>query len=214
MQNNRLGIINSIESGDNLGNTRLKIIEIMQDILQKPADFEATWHPLGFVHVSLGNFENKNLRLHIWREDGKKSPLLTSSIHNHIRDLTSFVLLGKIRNNYINCYPEAENPSHRVYQVIYDGRVNLLKPTSTLIAYEKVESAVFMSPEQYIIKSGEFHYTELLSQIAVTVVVAEKTTDSPPQTLGPIEKNSFRMSRILVSPPELRRNMQEILPLI
>src|SRR5919106_6168094 len=134
-------IMHNIEYGNDLEGIKLKLTEIFHSIAYRSCDFEAVWHPLGQMYIKLGKFDKKTLRLHIWLRKKPKIDLLTSPIHNHTWFLTSYILCGSIINRDIECIYQPSIPTHRMYEIIYEGQLNILYPTDLLVSY-KVKSSI------------------------------------------------------------------------
>jgi hypothetical protein len=205
-------IMHNIERGQDLKNVKLKLAEIFNSIVSHPCDFEAVWHPLGQMYIRLGKVNKKTLRLHIWLGQKSKVDLLTSPIHNHIWFLTSYILCGSIINHDIECIYQPPNPTHRMYEITYEGHLNILRPTDLLVSY-KVKSSVQFNPgDRYTINVGDFHYTQLATtNVAVTAAVTEDIATTPPISLGPIQGQIYRMIRPKCLPDEISKAGQAVL---
>lgn len=204
-------IISAVEEGD-FGSVRATVAASLRQVVSRPDEFEAVWHPLGFMYIKLNKHQRKTLRLHIWLKDSPKINLATSIIHNHIWNLISYVLCGKIINHNLELDYETSIPNYRIYEISYIDQVNMLYPTDSLVGYKIVNTSYHQVGNKYVIKAGDFHYTEPGgSDVTATIVVADTVTNVPPKSLGPIIPAAHRMERLRANVYEIRSAAQVVL---
>lgn len=202
----------AIEEGD-FESVKARLASLLKKIISRPSEFEAVWHPLGFMHIKLNENQRKALRLHIWLKDSPKIDLPTSLMHNHNWNLMSYVLCGSIINHTLEVDYETSTPTHKIYEVFYIDQVNMLYPTNSIVTYKTVNSSYYESGNKYTIGAGDFHYTELgnSDDLTSTIVVADTVTTGPPKSLGPIASVSHRMERFRASAYEIEKAAKSIL---
>src|SRR5690349_16404619 len=93
----------------------------------------AFFHPLGFVYVPLMRGAGWSMRLHLWNNQGPRTPLTTSPYHMHTWDLTSYVYTGRLANELVEVTADRERPEYRVFDILGDGRQSTLQPTEQLV---------------------------------------------------------------------------------
>lgn len=191
-------MVESIQAVNGLSGIRSHAVELLSVIASTPSDFDAVWHPLGFMYVNLYSTERRTLRLHIWLSEGQKNAPETSTIHNHIWGLTSYILCGSIINHNVECAYQKGPFTHRIYEISYDKQINILTPTKSLVRCKSSCSTILKPRDVYTLEPGRFHYTVLAKgvEVAATLVVAEELSTGSPQSLGPIEESVFRMERV------------------
>src|SRR5436190_15678217 len=67
-------------------------------LLRSNEKIKATYHPLGFLHVSLTRDGPIGVRLHIWSPTVARPQEPLWPIHNHIFDTVSYAIAGRIEN--------------------------------------------------------------------------------------------------------------------
>lgn len=203
-------VIKNIEENSYHSDTRSILIEVLQRMITNPEEFNAVRQPLGFIYVKLFETDNKTLRFHIWLNKDK-SQLLTSPIHDHIWHLTSYVLYGTVVNYTVECDFDSSTPKNRIYEVVYDKLNNTLVPTSSLVEYKIRKKERFDAGHIYTIEPRTFHFTDISSEVAATVVVAKNTNYDKPRSLGEIESKVHIMSRAQCLPNEIKSGAQIIM---
>lgn len=206
MENSRDRILNCLASGGRESELKVEIARMLDEVLSCPAEFDIVWHPLGFMYIKLLKSERHSLRLHIWTQEQPLYSQVMSPIHNHIWNLQSYVLCGTIINHSVQIDFKPDVYTHRIYKITYNNNLNILTPTSTLVAYKIISSARFHSGERYTVASGDFHLTETAGKRTVaTLVLSEDVESVPPQSLGPIVADEYRMTRLPCDLQSIRR---------
>ena len=96
-------------------------------------------HPLGFINYPLAESDAYTLRLHIWPYGIDQLPI----IRNHVRDLTSYIVTGSIRNLTYEVHPDTDKPSYRLAEVQYDGLRNVLEASKTTVSCHLISDQVY-----------------------------------------------------------------------
>lgn len=161
-----------------LNNSDLTAIDIIQ--LAKKQNGKFIWHPLGFILCKLSEEGERKIRLHIWPNNNDRMQKPAWLIHNHIFDLKSWVIAGKIENTE---YSEVEGePNYRAYNARYEKDNSVLYRTDSLICLTKNNCSLINAGEVYKVPSGILHQSISLSE-STSLTVCE-TTDQP--NLNPI----------------------------
>ena len=164
------------------------LVAILEEMATRPSSFEAVWHPVGFIHVNLGESNGAGLRLHLWTSIPEEHTGLGWPIHDHIWSLTSYVICGTIKNYLYDVQPNPSVPSHRIYAVKYDGRINYLEATEELISYAVATEETVPQGRIYRVEPGQFHSSEAVkNQLVATLVLAEKTETKSPRVVGALD---------------------------
>ena len=162
--------------------------QILMNLIEQPNIFKATYHPLGFIHLKLFKKSNVSLRLHLWQRQARKTQIPAWLIHNHIFDLESYVLCGSINNLNYKIVEAENNPSHRIYEVIYDECESQLHVTDKFVNYKLVESQIFEAGDTYKVNRGTFH-TSIVEpgKFTCTLVITSNEIAIKPQVLGELD---------------------------
>lgn len=142
------------------------------------------WHPLGFIMSTYLFENNKKIRIHIWPKNYSKVQFPNWNIHNHIFDLTSWVLEGKILNTEYNS-KYVEDSSSCVYEVTYDFKHSILKKTINKIKLIEKAKTINIKGNKYSLKSDIFHSSILIgNKSALTLVLSVETDNKYPLVIG------------------------------
>jgi hypothetical protein len=185
----------------------------LKEIVLNPSAFTAVWHPVGFIHVNLAESERANLRLHLWVPIPEEFRGLGWQIHDHTWSLTSYVICGSITNSIYSVHTASKMPTHRIYEVKYDGRINYLESTDVLITYKTEEEEVLTRGDIYTIQPRVFHSSDSdLAIVGATLVLSEKTGEKNPRVIGILEGNkTYTMERYLCNENVLRAQVNKVL---
>ena len=179
-----------------LNNNELSAFDIIQVGIDKGASF--IWHPLGFILCKLSEEGEKKIRLHIWPNNNDRMQKPAWLIHDHLFNLKSWVVAGRIEN--IEYSVEEGTPNFRVYHARYeeDGSV-LYRTDKKVFITEKIRYLV-STGERYSVPSGMFHQSVSVS--ATTSVTVCETIDQPsiiPSIAGDISgANKYSYLRVKV----------------
>jgi len=142
----------------------------------------ALWHPLGFVILTLQDWNLKDrLRIHIWTDTIRKYNQDRNWIHNHEYDIISLVLMGNIINERYQQVIKTDKESLPIYNVFHYENNSDLKITGNYCGLEFLSRDEVKKGEVYSISKGEFHLSETLpTEITSTIVLnTDKQLESP-----------------------------------
>ncbi len=175
---------------------QLNPAEILNFVINNYEQFDPNWHALGFIHCKLMSFEKGTLRLHIWEGQEKHPEEQREKIHDHLFSLNSFVISGKIKNEFFEAQETTSlNFTHYAYTVQYGNKFSQLKLIDKLYKVRKLDEKVILGGEYYEIKSTRFHRSSLINgSTALTLVATYEHTTKDPVTLSKIllEDNKIR----------------------
>lgn len=156
-----------------LNNNELTAFEIIQLGIDKGANF--IWHPLGFILCKLSEEGERKIRLHIWPNNNDRMQKPAWLIHDHLFNLKSWVIAGKIENTE---YSVTEgSPNYRVYNAIYEKDASVLYRTNRQIFITEKIKHIVSSGEEYSVPSGVLHQSVSVSE--TTSVTVCETLDQP-----------------------------------
>lgn len=157
------------------------IVELVANALAAaegcPESIEAIWHPVGFAYFKLGQEEDMTLRLHAWTPlRGKYDRPIWPIIHSHDWVLTSCVLCGEIENSIYLVEPDAQSPTHRIYDIEHQANLDHLRATDLLVSCRRDSFEVLRRGRKYELDPGTFHSTETIGwEVASTLVLYSAT---------------------------------------
>jgi len=186
---------------------------LLSVLLKTPPAVPAAWHPLGFIHFSLGEVRRGDkLRLHVWPRMHRRTQEPPLPIHDHIFDLESEVLAGSLLNRFFSVEGDTATPTHRVFEVLYDGDVSALRATEQTAQCQQISERLFVSGDRYRVARGAYHATEVAdSEFAATVVLTTAISDRAPLVLGPLSgPGTYRYRRQLCSPSEVEEALKSV----
>ena len=161
-----------------LNNTELSALDIIQ--LAKEHYGKFIWHPLGFILCKLSEDGDRKIRLHIWPNNNDRMQKPAWLIHDHMFDLKSWVVAGKIENTE---YSLTEGkPNYRVYNARYEKDSSVLYRSDRLICLSKNKKSLLNVGEIYEVPSGVLHQSVSSSE-STSLTVCE-TTNQP--SISPI----------------------------
>lgn len=149
---------------------------------------DATYHPLGFIHVNLGNFDGQGLRLHIWASDVITPVNPLWPIHNHTFDIASYVSTGTISNiTYQVEDADVSSASNRFYSVEYINNISRLRATERLVRINHASESTARRGEIYRVNRGTFHASTSKTVFSCTVVCTFNNLEPRPLVLGDVQ---------------------------
>jgi len=125
-------------------------------------------HPNGFIQLSLSpntDWRSKGLRLHIWTDRITPQKELRSQIHDHIFDIESHILCGKLINTLYNV-----KQNDLGEYVLIDAGIENLKSTNKRVSCNVKEIKTINEGEKYSINGYEFHTSSAPDPLTVTVM--------------------------------------------
>ena len=102
------------------------LINFLNFIKQNLKEFKITKHPLGFIYIELGHFESTIYRFHIWPKNIRYTQIPNWPIHNHIYNLQSIVLSGKLKQIEYEIIIDNEG-DNKLFSVDYNSQGTIKK---------------------------------------------------------------------------------------
>lgn len=168
------------------------------------------WHPLGFVMATLINEGHEKIRLHLWSNSFQNVQEPTWPIHDHLFDITSWVLCGEIENiEYKQCNSVL---THQLYSVSYDNDGSILTKLDSGLSLSVESKEIIKKTESYSIKSGVLHQSISSSEnTTVTVCHTVNFRNENPLVIGDICGDfRYKYQRKIVKLSDLFRIVAEI----
>jgi hypothetical protein len=163
--------------------TYQKLDEFCNSLLLSYSKLEGSWHPLGFAIVKLFETGSYKYRLHFWPKNERKPKEPDWQIHNHIFDLESLVICGKIGSKEFIVQEDTEcNTSHLEYEVIYHKQGSSIVTTDRLLKVSLDNEKWTSVGASYQVECGVFHQTYVkMDEFAASLVRTsnEKIQSSP-----------------------------------
>lgn len=159
-----------------------------QVLVQRAREWELPfrWHPLGFVVCTLFSDGPLKARLHVWPVDAVRSQGSSCQIHDHVFDLTSWVLLGCIENTEYVHDPIGE--THARYAVEYRDDVSILEKTRDTISLSVSRETLHEPRSLYRVAAGQLHQSRRAGLTpAVTALVTRDVSQNAPSVIGPLD---------------------------
>ncbi len=174
-------------------------------------ELEFFWHPLGFILGTYLSNDNEKIRVHIWPNKDSKPQIPYWNIHNHIFDLTSWVLEGEITNKEYSISNEKDS-DQCVYKVNYNGIESSLNKTEQNIVLKEVKCTVNPKGSVYSIDAAIFHQSIRTSQeSAITIVLSIDKECTNPLVIGDIySEEEYRYYRKKVNLEYFEKLMNEL----
>ncbi|MFJ7680280.1 hypothetical protein ACIQXQ_19830 [Peribacillus sp. NPDC097198] len=177
-----------INNEDNHFNILNSVIEAINH-LEESGYIEGNWHPLGFIHIPLGTFEDHAIRLHIWSHRERRSQKPFYPIHTHKFELKSHILSGSLRN-YIYDSSFVSSEQNIIYNVEYNSRESIIKQTGQKVIVEKRIEGIYKKGDYYSVKRGDFHSSEVdEGDFTATIALTYNIQDDSPLVIGEVEGN-------------------------
>lgn len=159
-------------------------------------------HPLGFIYSRIYSSENEQLRIHIWPKNYKRKE--DFYIHDHYYDLSSWILLGEIKDLLYDISVKKNNGEFIIYEGSYNGNENYryLKPSSSFCNILNIEERYFTKGDKYFIEKSKYHSNEIIfknSDYACTLVL----TQNPNKIHSPKVLSKIKQSEIIEETPTL-----------
>jgi len=161
------------------------------------------WHPLGFLMAKVLEEPPLTLRVHIWPKYGGREQDPAWPIHDHIFDMKSWIIKGRLKNVL---YRESENlPNFQMYLASYEGNESVLNRTGLSLALQKEGETAYEAGQFYTVDAGVFH-SSLHEQgsVAVTAVLTKSVLTAPPRIAGARDGlGQYRYRRSIASKEEV-----------
>ena len=181
--------------------------DILNAVMDNPASVEAVWHPLGFMYIELLQKYGTSVRFHIWSAKFPQRTSLGWLIHKHSWGLSSYLMLGSLKNHVYEIASSADPPSSRIYRVGYQGLTNHLVATGNLVSHNLAVTQKVSKGSIYRLAPGIFHRTEVARNSDVaTFVLAEDAAGQRNEVLGETDgARLYTMTRPRCSHEEIRQ---------
>ena len=142
----------------------------------RDGSIKAVKHPVGFMLIDLSELVNTEpfhqYRLHVWSADQHRSDGL-GYIHDHSWSLTSAVLLGELIDINMTASADPDGAYHFV-RVTYGSMGESLEDAGrfALTAWRR---RTLRAPVVYRLEAQVLHETRILSDSALTLVIADRS---------------------------------------
>ncbi len=162
-------IVEKIGIGFETQNAHL-IYTCIINLFKTEQTFHFQKHPLGFKFCNLGKLSvNQELRLHVWDRSENIAQDQELQIHDHSFDFESFVVSGKIKNTVFHMNENHKSKGH-LYEVKFVDNKSFLEERSGQYYVEiKIEEEI-AEGSFYFLSRTEFHKSETISDISVTLI--------------------------------------------
>lgn len=158
---------------------------VFLELINSSEKFFPTWHPLGFIHLTLLETSNGTVRLHIWPPFNRRPKSPNWQIHSHIYNLNSLIICGKITNTFYETSDLGVDDLYREYKVIYGQGLSRLEGTSNMVNVNILRTDKHLMGDIYSIPSQIFHSSSTeISELSATIVATSKHIKSSPLVLG------------------------------
>lgn len=170
-------------------------LALLRDIADGRRQLTAVRHPLGFLCIPVQRRGEHGVCVHMWTP-ALRPAVVTSLVHSHSWDLTSYVLFGTLHNQRIRVAETPGSATHRVFEVRSHGDVDELRATSRLVSCEPELASAHGGGCVYLLPAGEFHTTEVPGgQHVATVVLGRSRPPAADLSLGPLGTRSHTLTR-------------------
>lgn len=143
-----------------------------------------TRHPLGFYVAKIALVGVDVLRLHIWRAGDWFPSDPAWPVHDHMFDLESVVVLGRVLNSVYEV-TDSEHGDGQLYSVEYSDRGSVRIRTERRVTCRKVSEDSIAAVQKYRVGAGTFHSTAPSPNCsAVTIARTTRISDRPPLVVG------------------------------
>lgn len=158
-------------------------ISELVEIIESKRGTEVRMHPYGFLQLSLSNaaWRGEGYRLHIWSDDLPQMKRPEFQVHDHIYGVRSQILLGRLRDIQ---YIVEENTGGEY--LLFKAAEGKLLNAKQRVSCTKRKVSYFNAGEQYSVVKGDFHSSESLAPLTVTLFQKIDADPSrPPSVVGP-----------------------------
>ncbi len=127
-------------------------------------------HPLGFLQGDVLVLSGgERLRVHLWDESWTHGQGADVSIHDHVYDLRSAVLVGALEHRYFRLN-EPAGTLHTVLAVQYDPEGSRITRLSDEVGVLFTGRDVVKAGERWAMDAGHFHSTRVVTATAASIV--------------------------------------------
>jgi hypothetical protein len=147
-------------------------------------------HPLGFLHSTLADRADVALRLHIWKPGMRLVQEPAWSIHTHIFDLQSLVLIGSLKNIIYSWTADNVSPQFRMYETSYRNGASVITATRKLGKLQLESTSDVSTGLQYFVARGQFHQTDVPEGHFTATIALTKKYPGTSLVVGNIDGDS------------------------
>jgi hypothetical protein len=144
----------------------------------------ATAHPLGFVHIDLGEFASGRLRLHLWPVPAFHPQQPDWAVHRHGWPLVSLVVRGRIRDERWSVQ-ERDDGARRLYEASYEGERSALVASERTVDARVSDTMVQRPGDVYELVWDAFHCSA--AEVPSVTVVWAGVKVAAPVVLGDLD---------------------------
>lgn len=158
-------------------------------ILENYGNITGNWHPLGFVIFKLVDTNPLQYRLHVWPKNKRIAKNPNWQIHNHIFDLESLVLVGKVGSEAISVSnAPTRDATHQLYRVKYTNYGSDLVNSGVSVNLHHLDTSWALAGEKYSIDKGCYHQScvSVHDKAATLVRTNNISTSASPMVVGEI----------------------------
>ncbi|MBN3822601.1 hypothetical protein G3O00_03080 [Burkholderia sp. Ac-20384] len=167
------------------------------------------WHPLGFLVSKLFEEPPLTLRIHIWPRGGGREQNPAWPIHDHIFNMRSWILHGRLLNT-VYCESRCLKNYH-LYLASYQGDESVLTRGESEISLEVEHEERYEVGQFYNVEAGVFHSSSHEKDATtITVVLTNSVPFGQPRIAGEIDGlNEYRYRRSVASKEEVLNIIRE-----
>jgi len=125
---------------------------LSHNIAEEIKGLKCMQHPLGFYHFRLYAKEKVSVRLHYWPFKERPSSSAATPYHDHVWNLQSCVLTGRIENVLLTLKKDTAGP-YVVAQIEQINGVDAVVPTSERVRIDSTEINSYSAGENYSMQS-------------------------------------------------------------
>ncbi|GAA3628147.1 hypothetical protein [Flavivirga jejuensis] len=158
--------------------SKVNMIKILDFLIDDINNICAEWHPLGFIYIKLIQGKKNDYRLHIWPKETRSSNKTKHPIHNHIYNIESLVVSGKVGCEAYSIEKKTISKT-KLYKVHYSKSGSKLVSTNESVNIEKKNISWTNTGNTYIIEKGDYHQSVVeQNTFAATVVKNYNKSDN------------------------------------
>jgi hypothetical protein len=194
----------------NLANTARQALARSLDMADS---LRATWHPLGFIMLRLGQVPEGSIRLHIWPGYYAGGDRASGSIHEHRWSLASYILCGCLENSVVKVSEisaASSRQSWRLTEITHEGHHDYVNLLGVTVQAEVVAEMAYTTGDRYFLGPRIFHQTKVLNSPCATLVGETTGVGSPSRSLSRYDGFATHTIRQVVTSTELTKALVEV----
>jgi len=178
------------------GGVREWALDVLGDIAAGRTGVTAVRHPLGFLCLPLERAGGDGVCVHVWSPQIKSARITTSPVHCHSWELLSYVLYGHVANVHVSVIDTAQDPTHRVFEVVSAPDKDVIRPIERTVRYETIREEWIGPGETYALDAGVFHMSIVSDGgEAATVALGREVPGHKNLSLGPLTTPLHHVTR-------------------